>query len=152
MNATVTHLLASKDSKETMSSVVAFIGGMMGTKLQHSLSSSDFISVLKGESEAPNWLLQGAKMIDSLKDNREASLTLVDMGLQWLETHNFERAKVLKMIRQYSPIIGVVPDDESEESLVDAIQKIATRIVDADVAPPAHAVVDCPYCRQVFLV
>jgi hypothetical protein len=153
MNAIVSHILTPKESKDTLSGVVALLGGFLGAKAQTGIQNSEWLGILQGRVEPPPQVAKVARMIFNMQDSPEMMDGLLSWALSWLNTQGFEEEKVLKALRDYSKVLGVTIDSPSIESVRNGLFELTGKIVDADdQIPTVHAVIDCPQCRYVFTV
>jgi hypothetical protein len=152
MKTVMTHLMASKDSKETMSGIVSLLGGFVGAKITGSLQNSNWMAVLTGQESASPKVLQVAKTVLSMQENPEMFDSVLTLGTQWLETQGYEIQKVLKMAVDYAPALGIKVAEPSIPALRDGLFALAHRVVESSDDVHVSAFVTCPYCDSLFAV
>jgi hypothetical protein len=87
-----------------------------------------------------------------MKDNPQMMDGLLSMGLEWLGSQGYESQKVLRMVKDYAPILGISVDSDSIPSLREGLFELASRIEESDDTPDVNAVIVCPYCTELFTV
>lgn len=152
MNEIVTHLLAPKSSKETISKLVTFFGSMAGTVLFKKVDEGSLVSMLRGKSEASPKILKMAKLVASFKNDPTMTGMIIDYGLKWLDQKGFARDDILSAAKSYAPILDVKMDVATMEEFASAVVQIADNIVAGDDTIVHTAIIDCPKCRYMFMV
>jgi hypothetical protein len=148
------HMLAPKESKQTMHDLAVLAGGMLGGKLSQSIAKSEWLAMLKGDMDAPETVVKLLRTIHSFRDSPETLDLVLGYALDGLSSKGIETQKILKAAKDYAPILGLKMDDSSIPSLREAMTSIATRVIErADEGVVRYrAISTCNSCGFVQLI
>lgn len=103
---------------------------VLGSKMPGSATAGDIIAILRGDKDAPAWLVKLARSIMVHQDEPKVIELVTSFALEALEKKGIESQKVLDTVKSYSSAINVEMKEATLPDLSSALFNVSERIID----------------------